>query len=203
MTKSFTSGRSSSGLLERRASPAAAAVDLADDKFIRGMAIVFNALSVDLGGFRERILPEAVDRSLTADVMALVDHDTAKVIGRTQAGTLAMRKEKRGLSVKIEPDMEISYAKDIVRAVARGDVSGMSFGFVVISDEWHKEAGEPVREILDMEIMEISVVTFPAYIETDVSVAQRSLSLFKESGASRVYDWRSRWADIQRVTYDV
>lgn len=181
--------------LERRASPAAASVDLADDRIIRGLAIVFNTLSQDLGGFRERILPQSVNRALKADVRALVDHDTAKVLGRTRAGTLTLRKEKDGLTYRIEPDMEISYAKDIVRAVARGDVSGSSFAFNVLEDDWHKEDGAIVRDVVDMEISEISVVTFPAYLETDVQVAQRSLTAYQEMHKTP-YNWRQKWHEI-------
>lgn len=183
--------------LERRASPAPASADLADDRLIRGYPVVFNVLSEDLGGFKERILPAAVNRSMSADVMALVDHDTAKVLGRTRAGTLTMRKDSHGLKVTIEPDLQISYASDIVRAVARGDITGMSFGFRVLDDKWHKEDGKPVRDILDMDILEVSVVTFPAYQETDVGVAHRALKFFQEQ--SSVYEWRSKWHDIQKV----
>lgn len=179
----------------------AAQVDAINDSVIKGYPIVFNTLSADLGGFKERILPEAVDRSLKADVRALVDHDTAKIIGRTRSGTMSMRKDKNGLRVQIEPDLDISYARDIVRAVARGDVSGMSFGFVVLEDEWHKEDGEPVREILDMELHEVSVVTFPAYLETDVEVARRSLAHFKES-AGETYNWRRLYHEISNSVYD-
>lgn len=196
MMKSPTSA--TTGELERRASPASATADLADDRLITGYAVVFNVLSQDLGGFRERILPQAVNRSLTADVMALVDHDTAKVLGRTRAGTLTFRKDKHGLNTRIEPDLEISYAKDIVRAVARGDVSGMSFGFRVLEDDWHKEDGGIVRDVLDMEIAEISVVTFPAYVETDVSVATRSLSAF-QAMQQPTYPWREKWHDMHEV----
>lgn len=181
--------------LERRASPTSASADLVDDRFIRGYPIVFNVLSQDLGGFKERILPDAVDRSLNGDVRALVDHDRAKVIGRTKAGTLTLRKEKRGLRVTIEPDPEISYARDIMRAVARGDVSGMSFAFRVLEEDWHYEDKKvPVRDVLDMEIREVSVVTWPAYLETDVEVAQRSLQQFQ---ARQPYNWRMRYHEIQ------
>jgi len=179
---------------ERRISPGQATAD-ADDRLIRGYAVVFNVLSQDLGGFRERILPEAVNRSLKGDVRALVDHDTAKVLGRTTAGTLTLRKDSKGLQATIEPDLEISYANDIMRAVARGDVSGMSFGFRVIDDNWHMEDGEPVREISDLELMEITIATFPAYLQTDVNVAQRSLQAFR---ASATYNWRAKFAEIMK-----
>jgi HK97 family phage prohead protease len=116
---------------ERRAFAECRAEASDNGRKIRGYAIVFNSVSVDRGGFREIIAPEAVDRTLSEglDVRALADHDSAKVIGRTRAGTLRLRKDSRGLMVEIEPDTEISYAKDIMRSVARGDVSGMSFGF--------------------------------------------------------------------------
>lgn len=159
-------------------------VDAVDERRIRGTAIVFNSLSVNLGGFREIIKPEAVDRTINEglDVRALADHDSSKVLGRTRAGTLQLRKEKKGLSVIIEPDPEISYAKDLMRAVARGDISGMSFGFRVLEDDWREdpETGMPIRDVLDMRISEVSVVAFPAYEATDVMVSQRSLSALKE-----------------------
>jgi HK97 family phage prohead protease len=183
--------------LEVRAAPAAS-VGLTDDRLIRGYPIVFNTLSQDLGGFRERILPEAVDRSMNADIRALVDHDTAKVLGRTRSGTLALKKDKTGLRVSIDPDTEISYAKDIMRAVARGDVSGMSFGFRVIEEDWHYEDKKiPIRDILDMEIAEFSIVTFPAYTDTNVEVATRSLKQFQQTHAP--YDWRSKWHEITTI----
>jgi HK97 family phage prohead protease len=163
---------------------------------IRGYAIRFNSLSENLGGFRELIAPEAVDRTLSEglDVRALVDHDTGKIIGRTRAGTLQLRKDSKGLAVTIEPDEEISYARDIMRAVARGDVSGMSFGFRALDDEWNEdENGMPVRTVTDMKISEVSIVTFPAYTATDVQVAQRSLQAFQEAQRGRSIAWLKRW----------
>jgi len=158
--------------------------DTVDERRIRGTAIVFNSLSVNLGGFREIIKPEAVDRTFSEglDVRALADHDPAKVLGRTRSGTLQLRKDKSGLQVVIEPDPEISYAKDIMRAVSRGDISGMSFGFRVLEDEWREdpETGAPIRDVLDMRISEVSIVSFPAYEATSVQVSQRSLNALKE-----------------------
>jgi HK97 family phage prohead protease len=188
------SARFSADTFERRA--LSAALEMSGDHVIRGYPIVFNRLSQDLGGFRERILPEAVNRSLKADIYAMVDHDTSKVIGRTRAGTLSLRKDNTGLRIEIEPDLEISYAKDIVRAVARGDVSGMSFGFRVLEDEWHKEDGKPVRDVIDMDISEFSVVTFPAYQDTSVEVAKRSLAIFQQTTA---FNWRSKWHEIHQI----
>jgi HK97 family phage prohead protease len=177
--------------LERRAWAECRAEASDNGRRIRGYPIVFNSLSVDLGGFREIIAPEAVDRTISEglDVRALVDHDSSKVIGRTRAGTLRLRKDSRGLHMEVEPDEDISYAKDIMRAVARGDVSGMSFGFRAIADEWGDDGKMPVRTVTDMKISEISIVTFPAYGATDVQVAQRSLSAYQQEHRSNRLAW--------------
>lgn len=163
--------------LERRAFVECRAEPSENGRKIRGYAIVFGVKSVDLGGFREIIAPEAVDRTLSEglDVRALVNHDSGQVLGRTRAGTLQLRKDGKGLRIEVEPDDEISYAKDIMRAVARGDVTGMSFGFRTLGDAWDYEEKTPIRTVTDMRISEVSVVTFPAYPQTDVSVAMRSL----------------------------
>lgn len=172
------------GELERRTVPIALRAS-DDSRLIRGHAIVFDAKSVNLGGFREIIRPEAVDRTLreALDVRAYVDHDSSKILGRTRAGTLSLRKESRGLFVTIDPP-NTTVANDILESIRRGDVTGMSFGFRVLDDEWRNEDGEPVRDVLDMTISEVSIVTNPAYPQTDVSVAQRSLERFQASGLS-------------------
>jgi HK97 family phage prohead protease len=169
---------------------------------IRGYAIVFNSSSVDLGGFREFIAPEAVDRTLNEglDVRALVDHDSAKVIGRTRAGTMTLRKDSRGLRVEIEPDPEISYAKDTLLAVARGDKTGMSFGFRVLDDEWNYDGKEPVRTVTDMRVSEVSIVTFPAYQATDVQVAQRSLQAYQAQRKGMSVALAEKWQRNRRAS---
>lgn len=167
-----------------------------DGKRLEGYAIVFNARSQDLGGFVEQIAPEAVDRAINdgEDVRALFDHDAGKVLGRTRAGTLTLRKDSKGLRALIEPDLEITYARDVVRSVARGDISGMSFGFRVLSDEWDYEGKMPLRTVTDMRLSEVSIVTWPAYTQTDIQArhiagAIRSLNAFKQANPQRTAQW--------------
>src|SRR5262245_2558056 len=114
---------------------------------IVGYAAVFESLSEDLGGFRERIRPDAFTRSLQegADVRALVDHDPSRVLGRNKAGTLRLRTDTRGLLVEIDPP-NTTAGRDIVESIRRGDVDGMSFAFRTPKggDDWRMEDGVPV-----------------------------------------------------------
>lgn len=166
--------------LEIRSVVGAVRMTVAENRRIRGTAIVFNSLSEVLGGiFREKIAPEAVDRTLrqALDVRALVDHDPSKILGRTKAGTLRLDKTQQGLQATIDPP-NTSAANDILESIGRGDVTGMSFGFRTLEDKWDEKTDPPTRTILDMEVHDVSIVTYPAYPQTDVAV--RSLQAFKE-----------------------
>jgi len=176
--------------LERRFVPGEIRADVDTSRRINGYAIVFNALSVDLGGFREIIKPEAVNRTLeeALDVRALVDHKSSKVIGRTRAGTLALRKDRKGLHVDIDT-ADTTSGRDVLVSVRRGDISGMSFAFRVLTDEWRMEDGEAIRDVFDMTISEVSIVSFPAYQQTSVEVAQRSLRAFREVTHGKSIAW--------------
>lgn len=141
---------------------------------ITGYAAIFNKLSVDLGGFRERIAPGAFSRALEEghDVRALVGHDPDKVLGRAKSGTLTMEQNTKGLKVRIKPP-DTQAGRDIVTSIRRGDVSQMSFAFKTIEDAWNTEDGGEIRTLKDVELFDVSPVTFPAY--PDTTVAARSM----------------------------
>ena len=142
---------------------------------IRGYPIVFNSRSVDLG-FYEFIRSSAVDRALVdkSNIVALANHDAGRPLGRSVTGTLEMEKDTFGLRVNILVDDEIGYAADVVRAIQRGDCDGGSFAFAVRSDIWSLDSnGMPQREVLDMDISELTVgCTFPAYARTRLHVTR-------------------------------
>jgi hypothetical protein len=143
-------------------------------KTLTGYAAVFNSLSGNLGGFREKITPGAFKRSLGAgaDVRALLNHDPNYVLGRTSAGTLQLEEDMRGLRVNIMPP-ETQWARDLVESISRGDINQMSFGFRVQQDSWEKYEDENIRTLIDVDLVDVSPVTFPAYGETHI--ASRSL----------------------------
>lgn len=138
-----------------------------------GYAAIFNSRTEIGDWFTEVIAPGAFAESLkTADVRALFDHDSAKVLGRSSAGTLRVSEDDIGLAVEIDlPDT--STGRDVRELLKRGDISGMSFGFRVQKQEWDDTVEPPLRTITQMELIEVSVVTFPAY--GDTSIALRSL----------------------------
>ena len=144
---------------------------------IGGYAAVFNSRANIGGYFEEVIAPGAFDDALMQDVRALVDHDTGRVIGRTKAGTLRMKQDDMGLAVEIDlPDT--SDGRDLATLIERGDVSGMSFGFVVTKETWDETMEPPMRTIQALDLREVSVVAFPAY--DDTSIAMRSLEKSRE-----------------------
>lgn len=175
-------------------------MDPSGDRRLTGYAIVFNTLSLDLGGFKERILPQAVDRTLAEniDVRALFNHDPGKVIGRARNGTLRLRTDGHGLSVAITPPT-VTDPTNLLESIDRGDITGMSFGFRTLEDDWHMEDGIPVCEVLDMRIREVSIVSFPAYTDTDIQVAQRALQEFQAASQTGTHSpaWWTRWHQQQ------
>lgn len=164
-------------------------------KIIRGHAIVFDKPSENLGGFREIIKPEAVDRTLKdgVDLRALVDHDSAKIIGRMSAGTLRVEKDSQGLRIEIDPP-DTSVAQDIVESIRRRDVTGMSFAFRTMpnGEDWDFKADPPVRAVTDMLVREVSIVTWPAYPQTDV--AMRSLVAYRKTAPTNIAKLRESLA---------
>lgn len=147
---------------------------------IYGYAAVFNELSEDLGGFREIIRPGAFERTLkTADVRALLNHDSNYVLGRNRAGTLEVSEDERGLPVAITPP-DTQWARDLVTSVKRGDVNQMSFQFMVKSEDWSQDERGVVRELRDVDLYDVSIVTYPAYPQTTAEVRSKALALSED-----------------------
>lgn len=155
---------------ERRYLPIGELRVMSETGVIEGHAAVFNELSQDLGGFREQIAPGAFAKTIKeADVRALWNHDPNYVLGRNKAGTLEMEEDEKGLKVKIHPP-KATWADDLRESIKRGDVSQMSFGFRTIKDHWEERDGaEVIRTLLEVQLFDVSPVTFPAYLKTDVS----------------------------------
>jgi HK97 family phage prohead protease len=141
---------------------------MSDDRTIRGYAIIWNALSLPLGGFREKIARGAYDRTERekVDVRAFVGHDPNQPIGRISTGTLRLAADGTGLHARIDVP-HTSWGDDLLVSRARGDFGGFSFGFSVHHDTWEIDGDLPVRTVTDAIIREVSPVTMPAYPQTE------------------------------------
>jgi HK97 family phage prohead protease len=133
---------------------------------LEGYAALFNSPAMIGGSFTESIVPGAFRGSLTGDVLALVDHDPARMLARTKSGSLRLSEDSRGLAFDLDiPDT--SHGRDVLALAERGDLGGMSFGFTVPAggDRWQGKA----RELRAITLREISVVqAWPAYEGTIV-----------------------------------
>lgn len=143
-----------------------------------------------IGDFVEVIAAGAFAASLTAkrDVLAMVDHDRSKVLARTASGHLKLSEDSTGLAFEISvPDTQPG--RDVLALAERGDLGGMSFGFLVPKggEAW---AGNR-RTLNAIDLHEISVVSaWPAYPETTVSARSNAPRL----ALARLYLETCKWA---------
>lgn len=163
-------------------------------RMLRGYAVVFDQWTTLYRSksweIREVVRPGAFRNALAAnmDVRALIDHNSTLVIGRTSAGTLRLREDDRGLAVEIDPP-DTTAARDLLVSIERGDVSQMSFAFlprkggerVTIRMEGDVELTEV--EILDVDLFDVSAVTYPAYEGTSIGV--RGVDVEKHKAEAR------------------
>lgn len=180
-----------SNVLERRIRPfgetdvqlVRADGDTSEPKFA-GHAAVFNSRTA-IGnplrwGWYEEIAPGAFTKTLQeGDARFLVDHDSRLLVARVSAGDLRLTEDAVGLATDADLDTELSYVKDLVRNLEKKRITGMSFGFYVVKDEWNTETVETndgqsaeveVRVIQEVRLLEVSAVTFPAYEDTDAGL---------------------------------
>ena len=161
-----------------------------DDKapVLSGYIAVFNQLSDDLGGWREKILPGAFAETIKVhDIRALWNHENDKVLGRNKAGTLELVEDEVGLAFKNQPP-DTTWFRDRVVSLKRKDVTGSSFGFYTDADEWGTETdGTRVRSLSKVTLVEVSPgVTFPAYPQASTEMARRSMNAWLAAEAEKV-----------------
>lgn len=156
-------------LPERRA----LAVELrAQGRRLTGYAATFNTEARIAESWTETIQPGAFAASIASgqDILALVDHDPSRVLGRTRSKTLRLAEDSRGLAFEIDlPDTQAG--RDVLALAERGDLGGMSFGFTARDQ---RRQGDR-RELRAVELHEISVVAaWPAYPDTLVQARSQA-----------------------------
>ena len=147
-----------------------------DGYHIEGYFAVFNSIYEIFPGATESIAPGAFSQTLGNDIRALIDHETRLVLGRNKAGTLTLREDSRGLwgDIRINPNDQD--AMNLYERVRRGDVDQCSIGFNIVREDFEvREDGSVHWTILEIDLHEVSVVTFPAYEDTSVSARKKDL----------------------------
>ncbi|MER7738885.1 HK97 family phage prohead protease [Streptomyces sp. NPDC096538] len=164
-----------------------------DDQGTRGFdghAAVFNqrtAIGNPLTwGFYEEIAPGAFTKTLSeGDARFLVDHDTRLVVSRVSAGSLRLAQDAVGLAVDADLDTRLSYVGDLVVNLENKNITGMSFGFRTVKDDWETVSVQTsegdmeaeLRIIREVQLFEVSAVTFPAYEGTDAALRSVGVAL--------------------------
>ena len=172
-------------------------------KFIEGRAIVFNQRT-NLGWYDEVIATGALDETDLKDVRLLVNHNTdmiplARSRNNNENSTMQLIVDEEGLRIRANLDVENnSDARSLYSAIERGDISGMSFMFVVDKDAWDDvDTDHPKRTITGIKrVMEVSAVIFPAYAAT--SLEARGLAEALESARASLESAKAEAREIER-----
>ena len=153
--------------LERRFTSSATV----EGRTLSGVAAPYGS-EAKIADFRETIAPGAFTRTLAEnrDILCLADHDPARVLGRTKSGTLQLREDERGLRFELQvPDT--STGRDLRALAERGDLGGVSMGFIATRDSWDGD----LRTLHEVELHEVSIVqAHAAYPTTTVSLRSRN-----------------------------
>lgn len=170
---------------------------------LTGRPIVFGQRT-DLGWHDEIIEQGALDATDLKDVRFLVNHNTdmiplARSRNNNENSTMQMTVDQDGMGIRVDLDIENNAeAKSLYSAVARGDISGMSFMFAVDKDSWDDiESEHPTRHIRSIgRVMEVSAVTFPAYSQT--SIQARGLSEALDGAKESLESVRAEALEVER-----
>lgn len=172
-------------------------------RVITGRPIVFGQRT-DLGWYDEIIEQGALDATDLKDVRLLVNHNVdmiplARSRNNTENSTMQLVTDSEGMGMRADLDTENNNdARSLYSAVERGDIDGMSFMFTVDKDSWDDvDSDHPVRHIRSIKrVLEVSVVTFPAYSQT--SVQARGLSDALDSAKESLESEKARLKAIER-----
>ena len=150
-----------------------------EEQYIEGYALKFGTWSENLGGFKETIERSALKNTDLSDVRALFNHDPAQVLARSSAGSLELDVDDIGLKFRARIP-NTSYGKDLIENLRNGNVNQCSFGFMLDDNgdemDYDKDEGIYKRTLRSIkEILDVSVVTYPAYRDTNVAPALRSI----------------------------
>lgn len=188
-----------------------------EGKTISGYAAVFYREGAPETEYRlwddlvERIMPGAFSRALAEqhDARALFNHDPDNLLGRVSSGTCRLSIDGTGLAYSIDPP-DTQCGRDTVTSIDRGDLSGSSFAFIPRKVTWMEVDDLLIRQIEDVDLLDVGPVTYPAYEGTsammrsdDRSAIEQEAKAFRESlvrpRSSVAVDVDFRYRQIQEI----
>lgn len=145
-----------------------------NSQVIEGYASVFNSPTMIGGMFQETIAPGAFAKAISekADIRALFNHNWDYVMGRTKDGSLTLEEDAKGLKFSVTPD-DTTWEKDLLVKIRNGKINQCSFGFNVTKESWDYDVDPVQRTIEEVTLYEISVVSIPAYDNTEAYVRDK------------------------------
>ncbi len=168
-------------------------------EYIEAYALKFNRESDQLGWwtpFVEKIDSRALDNADLSNVVALFNHDQNLVLGRNSAtgekGKVDLEVDGIGLKWKVTPT-DTTYARDLMENVRNGVINQCSFAFSLANEEdadswnFNEDRGVYERTINKIgRLYDVSVVTTPAYPDTEAVVSARSKDKVKDLEEKRL-----------------
>lgn len=150
-------------------------------RYICGYFAVFNQETELWPGCFEKIATGAFDNTLkNDDIRCLFNHNPDIVLGRNTAGTLTLRTDAHGLYGEVEINEADTEAANDYERVKRGDITGCSFGFMTISEEYEVRGNDIIYTETEVKLFEVSPCTFPAYPQTEIQARQADFEQSKK-----------------------
>jgi uncharacterized protein len=152
-----------------------------EERIVEGYFALYESETELFEGSYEIISKGAFDSTLNKnDIRALWNHNTQYVLGRNKNGSLQLRADDKGLFGIIKlPNTQ--YANDLYELVQRGDIDQASFGFNILNEDLEELANGGYRwRINEIDLHEISVVTFPAYENTTVQAREKQVEQMEQ-----------------------
>ncbi|AUD24104.1 TPA: phage major capsid protein [Bacillus cereus] len=129
--------------------------------------------------FIERIMPNTFANAIKrgGNIKFLKEHNRDKLLASTKNGTLKLEETPEGLymEARISPTQ---YGKDTYQLIKDGELSSMSFGMTVLKNTWEKAGEIMKRTITDLALSEVSCVSDPAYVQSNIQA--RSIEVVNE-----------------------
>jgi HK97 family phage prohead protease len=164
---------------------AAAPFQQVTGRTLSGYAVLYG-VETRIGDFTESFAAGSLTQTLAnrdgkRDIVALADHDASALLGRVSSGTLKLKEDARGLAFEL--DLPPTLLGDEILALAqRGDLGGVSFGFIATADDWQGDR----RTVTQADLFEISIIrSHAAYHDTASTLSIRSLHANAEQDLRR------------------